>query len=303
MPYSVLLVKQDMTRLYRILGYGWLHYLSLCFLLNTAQAQTIEAIPNHSGTGFLVSHDGYVLTANHVVSSCIGPISVHSDTLAIKTRLVAADTSLDIALLKIVPPLTMSHIMYFRPLAQALAIGDSVVVAGFPSNAWTGDIFISFRTDQGKISRLDTVPNFKNRIFMSDAAGTAPVGAPGYSGGPVLDGSGNVIGLISAGTCGNERCIEGFKRVEATAANIRTVEQMAAFDAALRPYTDTTIAIALPALRQFLDTYRVPYMEQPSTTAATTERITEMSEAIINVRCAVSKQNGIGSPMMAPPNP
>ncbi|NBO18128.1 MAG: serine protease, partial [Proteobacteria bacterium] len=77
--------------------------VAACALLCAAPASALpdKKLSYAVGTGFYVTHEGHILTANHVVANCAGPISVHGRLVVIKAKLVAADAEHDLALLKI----------------------------------------------------------------------------------------------------------------------------------------------------------------------------------------------------------
>jgi len=65
----------------------------------TSPAQ--EKLINVTGTGFVVSSDGHIVTNNHVISECVG--DVHGDLVgesAAKLRVVSTDETNDLALLQ-----------------------------------------------------------------------------------------------------------------------------------------------------------------------------------------------------------
>jgi len=78
-----------------------------------------------TGTGFVVSRQGHILTNYHVIES------VHSTVEGRTTRMavVGTDSENDLAVLKLSPPL--SSIVRFRE-GRTIRPGDGVVVVGFP---------------------------------------------------------------------------------------------------------------------------------------------------------------------------
>ncbi|MBY0407862.1 MAG: serine protease, partial [Rickettsiales bacterium] len=55
--------------------------LALCALYTEALANKNNKLSYAVGTGFYVTHDGYLITANHVIANCSGPISVHGQLM------------------------------------------------------------------------------------------------------------------------------------------------------------------------------------------------------------------------------
>ncbi len=171
--------------------------------------------PKASGTGFIVTTDGHVLTAYHVVEEATD-IIVHTRKLKFAARLVKADKTNDIALLKIIgafapTPTNATTLLAtgtrlnrptskgpllgvtsnFRPLTVATKdgakLGDAVSTLGFPN------IQIQGREPKFTRGEINSLAGIKDdaRYFQI----SAPV-QPGNSGGPLLDGSGQVIGMV-----------------------------------------------------------------------------------------------------------
>ena len=131
-----------------------------------------------TGTGFIVSADGYVLTNNHVVAGCS---EVHIKPLVVPV--VAQDAGLDLALLKV--GAKFKHFATFRD--GEIRKGETVVVAGFPL---PGVLASDLKITTGTVSGLAGPGNNKNLMQLS-----APV-QKGNSGGPLLDLSGHLVGVV-----------------------------------------------------------------------------------------------------------
>lgn len=138
--------------------------------------------PFASGTGFVVSADGHVLTNNHVVDGCREMRVGDTEVLDV----VATDKSADLAVLKLhrqrAAAASFRDGSYARP-------GEDVVVLGYPLHGLLGaDAIVT----TGIINALAGIRNDRRLIQIS-----APV-QPGNSGGPVLDSSGNIVGVVVA---------------------------------------------------------------------------------------------------------
>ena len=136
-----------------------------------------------TGTGFFVSQQGYILTNYHVIGGCV----------ALKTRInaaqpiipVAQDEGNDLALLKAAQPV----VGFATFSAGPVRVGQSVMVVGYPLR---GLLSSGANVTTGNISAI-AGPNDDTGLLQI----TAPV-QPGNSGGPLLDQSGNVIGVVVA---------------------------------------------------------------------------------------------------------
>jgi S1-C subfamily serine protease len=146
----------------------------------TAKPRTTARKPaKHStGTGFIVSADGYILTNNHVAA---GYVEIHIKPLVVPV--VGRDAKLDLALLKV--GANFKNFATFRD--GAIRKGETVVVAGFP----LPDLLASdLKITTGTVSGLAGPGNNLTLLQLS-----APV-QKGNSGGPLLDLSGHVVGVV-----------------------------------------------------------------------------------------------------------
>jgi len=229
------------------------------------------------GTGFYVTHDGYLLTANHVVANCSGPISVHGRLMVLKAKVIASDPEHDIALLKIVvPDVNIPHITTFRTLTQPLKTGEPVIVTGYPSESMNGE-FAEFITNDAKITNTKSHIGDNSQFMFTYAAKS------GFSGGPVLDASGNVLGMTASATCTSTTCMEGFKKTfSMRASNVEEIEKL---EETIAKHVDTNIAASLSIIFHFLESNKITYQEGQATGAPNATRIGEIAQSIANVRC------------------
>ncbi len=146
-----------------------------------------------AGSGFIVTPDGYAMTNSHVVS---GARKIRVRTPAGETALaqvVGDDPATDLAVIKLdTGSLATQPIAYLavdgrltpRVGQLAVAIGNPL---GFESTVSTGVISALGRSLRGK----------GNRLIDGVIQHTAPLN-PGNSGGPLLDGTGRVLGVNTA---------------------------------------------------------------------------------------------------------
>lgn len=131
-----------------------------------------------AGTGCIVTSDGLILTGSHVVEKSTSiDVTTHNGQ-TYKAKFVAQmGKNKDLALIKIEPKKPLQVVSFGD--SEEVRVGQKVLTIGNPfgfSNTLT----------QGIISRIDYV---KNR-FQTDAAIN-----PGCSGGPLLNSTGEVIGI------------------------------------------------------------------------------------------------------------
>jgi len=147
------------------------------------------------GSGFIIHPDGYILTAQHVVDKA-KEIEVRlADLQRVHAKLIASDSQVDLALLKIdteraLPVLSLGD-------SDAIRVGELAVVFGYPfgreSSMSLGIISRAGRTYEDSAGY---------ELIQTDAGAYA-----GGSGGPLLNPKGHVIGMI---TMASERGSMGF---------------------------------------------------------------------------------------------
>ena len=136
-----------------------------------------------SGSGVVVAQ-GLALTNNHVVARC-SSIDVLLAGQRYPARVRKNDASTDLALLEALGLPAVS----IPGLRNRAAIGEAVMVAGFPlQGVLSSDLIVT----DGIVNSLSGLANNTTQMQVS-----APV-QPGNSGGPLLDRSGNLVGLVVA---------------------------------------------------------------------------------------------------------
>lgn len=132
-----------------------------------------------TGTGFYVAPDGYLVTNAHVVQSC-KRVTLKSGAVL---QVLDVQGDQDLALLK---GETAGPVLSIRD-GRGVRLAEDLLVAGFPLG---GILSSGINVTVGTVSALLGIGDDENRFQF-----TAPV-QPGNSGGPVLDMSGNVIGVV-----------------------------------------------------------------------------------------------------------
>jgi serine protease Do len=154
-----------------------------------------------SGSGFIISPEGYVVTNHHVAGNATRLVCVLPDNEEIEATLVGTDPLSDIAVLK----LDTSHRKEFPAVewgdSSAVAVGDTVLAMGSP-------LALSHAVTRGVVSSTKlTIPTMLRRRGPVLELDGEDVGAlvrwighdaqiyPGNSGGPLVDLQGKVIGV------------------------------------------------------------------------------------------------------------
>jgi S1-C subfamily serine protease len=151
------------------------------------------------GTGMIISKRGLVVTNNHVIAAAVngGTITVtrSGTTKSEAATLVGTNPVDDVALIRINNASNLTPVTFGN--SNKLEVGDSLVAIGNALGLAAGTPTVT----SGIVSALgrtvtagtDTSTETLNNMIQTDAAIN-----PGNSGGPLLDSSGNVIGMNTA---------------------------------------------------------------------------------------------------------
>ena len=138
------------------------------------------------GTGFFVTAQGHLLTNNHVIDQCAALTVEATNGASALAEPVATDPSFDLAIVRTsLPPPAVAA---FRS-PGALAAGERADLVGYPTQ---GVAPITPFFTKGNVHELpNRLPDPIRFLIKGDVRG-------GNSGGPVLDHTGTVIGVIFA---------------------------------------------------------------------------------------------------------
>lgn len=201
------------------------------------------------GTGFAVNRRGDVVTNHHVVDGCT-QIAVFGSAGQQKVEIIAEDGQNDLAVV--------------GPIKQAVAsltlggdrpkLGQSAIVVGFPLH---GILASSLNVTTGSVSALAGLEDDTRMIQI-----TAPV-QPGNSGGPLLDQTGAVMGVVSSK-------LDVLRTAELTGDLPQNVN----------------FAIRASTLRAFLDANGIEYATHPGGTSLDTVSVAEQAKkAVVRIEC------------------
>ncbi|GAA3548648.1 hypothetical protein GCM10022222_35300 [Amycolatopsis ultiminotia] len=176
-----------------------------------------------SGTGIVLSPDGVVLTNNHVVEGSVVVKATLSGGRSYDASVLGYDRAHDLAVLKLsgadgLTPATLGDSGQVKPADQVLAVGNAVGTGAAPSSAvgrvtGLGRSITAYDENTGAGETLQG-------LIQTDADILS-----GYSGGPLADPAGRVIGVDTAAGAGyefdaGERPHEGFAIPITPAADI-----------------------------------------------------------------------------------
>ena len=141
-----------------------------------------------TGTGFVVDGKGNIVTAAHVVDGASSITVKFQDGTTRTAKLLGKDNATDVAVLSVDPSGLTLH---------PLALGSSAGLGVGDQLAAIGDPFTYERSmSTGIVSGLDRTISAPNGFTVAHAIQTDAALNPGNSGGPVLDASGKVIGIV-----------------------------------------------------------------------------------------------------------
>ena len=134
-----------------------------------------------TGTGFVINKY-YVVTAEHVLEDC-NAVSIRHGNQEIDAQTVAGDVSNDLGLIRLQKPI--GNTAKLRG-GNRIRLGEMVANYGYPL---FGQLSTSATITEGNINNLSGAGN-DSTVLQFDAPTQ-----PGNSGGPLLDSSGNVVGV------------------------------------------------------------------------------------------------------------
>lgn len=142
-----------------------------------------------SGSGFVITKDGYIVTNYHVISGATDVEVTFDDGSTYTAQVIGGDEDYDIAVIKVDPgevelqPVVIGN-------SDSLLVGDDVIAIGNPLGELT------FSMSEGIVSCLNREINVDGTPFNMIQI-TAAVNS-GNSGGPLFNIYGEVVGIVSA---------------------------------------------------------------------------------------------------------
>ena len=230
------------------------------------QAAEVPAKPEitGSGSGFVVSRTGEILTSLHAVERCVAGATITFGDISRHAMVQAHDTDNDLALLVVdseescawwspTCSAVFDRLASFSELPRA-SLGAEVAVAGYPLK---GLLAPTLNVTRGNVSSLTGLGNEAKWLQIS-----APVQS-GNSGGPVLDNAGNVIGVVTA-------------KLNA----VRTAQETGDVP------QNVNFALKGAIVRSFLEIHGIEYSRQPSDEALTPEDLATLAHGFtVAVTC------------------
>ncbi len=149
---------------------------------NQVEPRSETPVVKASGTGFIITTNGYIVTARHVIADA-KQVKIMTRGGYVTAEIVQEDKYNDIAILK-----ANGH---FRPISLGtiakIKLGDPVFTIGFPNTSIQG---ISPKLTKGEISSVAGAHDDPRHYQISVQV------QPGNSGGALIDSKGNVVGIV-----------------------------------------------------------------------------------------------------------
>lgn len=195
-----------------------------------------QRVERGTGSGFVISPNGVILTNAHVVNGADTVTVVMKDGRSLRGKVLGQDSVTDVAVVKVeatnLPAVTLGDSEQLRPGEWAIAIGNPL---GLDNTVTAGIISAT-----GRSSAQVGVPDKRVGFIQTDAAIN-----PGNSGGPLLNQRGEVIGMNTAIIGGAQGL--GFAIPINTARRI--ADQLIATGKVDHPYLGIQMATITPSLK------------------------------------------------------
>lgn len=208
-----------------------------------------------SGTGFFVSNRGHIITNAHVVKGC-RDVSVRGAVPKATGKVLALDEEHDLALIQTqtMPP----SVAVISQAEYRINPGDQVTVIGYPQEHGVTGLY---DVKQARVTDLKGPLNEPHWIQFSDSA------QQGNSGGPLLDASGYVIGVVTGKA----------QRIQSVAGGREEI------------VSQSDVAVSLPVLKKFMETQKVYFRASTPGARLSSSRIeNKASNFIVNIHCDIT---------------
>ncbi len=155
--------------------------------------------PTNSGSGVIISQDGYIVTNHHVINGAQKIEVLFSDNRVFQAKLIGTDPSTDLALLK-VEVQNMNYLVFGN--SDSLQVGEWVMAIGNPFRLQST---VTAGIVSAKARNINLLENQGIESFIQTDAAINP----GNSGGALINTRGDLVGICSA-ILSNSGRYEGF---------------------------------------------------------------------------------------------
>ncbi len=194
-------------------------------------------LPTSTGSGAIISPDGYIVTNNHVIADALNLRVLFADGTTHDAKLIGTDPLNDVAVIQVTD--AVPTVMALGD-SDALRQGETVVAIGSPLGSYRNTVTV------GVVSAL-------NRNVGSDAPeGLIQTDAAinhGNSGGPLLNTRGEIIGLntlVVRGSATSQDTAEGLGFAVPSAIVRKVAEQLIAYGEVRYPFLGISYGMVTP---------------------------------------------------------
>ncbi len=144
--------------------------------------------PYATGSGFIISSDGYIVTNNHVISNAEEILVGTPDGTEHNGKIIGQDPATDLSVIKIYAD---SHKSVVFGNSDRLQVGQIAIALGNPYG-------FQYSVTAGVVSALGRTLRTESGRLIDDVIQTDAALNPGNSGGPLVNSAGEVIGVNTA---------------------------------------------------------------------------------------------------------
>jgi serine protease Do len=188
-------------------------------------------IQQGSGSGVIISKDGYIVTNNHVIAGASKIEVVLNDKRVYTAEVIGTDPSTDIALLKINEN-ELPYLNYGN--SDLLKVGEWVLAVGNPFNL-NSTVTAGIISAKGRNNIIEGRKNPIESFLQTDAAVN-----PGNSGGALVNTNGDLVGINTA-IASNNGAYQGYSFAVPVNIVKKVVGDLAEFGAVQRAYIGVAI--------------------------------------------------------------
>jgi 2-alkenal reductase len=196
-------------------------------------------MPSSTGSGAIISPDGYIVTNNHVIADALSLRVLYADGTSHEAELIGTDPLNDIAVIRVTD--AVPAVMTLGD-SDALRQGEPVVAIGSPLGDYRNTVTV------GVVSALnrnvgDGAPE---GLIQTDAAINQ-----GNSGGPLLNARGEIVGLntlVVRGSAATSDTAQGLGFAVPSVIVRKVAEQLIAYGEVRYPFLGITYGMVTPAI-------------------------------------------------------
>lgn len=208
-----------------------LNYDPFAELLFGPQKRQQNYVQQGSGSGVIISDDGYIVTNNHVISGADEIEVTLNDRRTYSAEIVGADASTDVALIRI-----KEKGLPFLPYGNSdgVKVGEWVLAVGNPFNL-NSTVTAGIISAKGRNNILDGNKRPIESFIQTDAAVN-----PGNSGGALVNTNGELVGINTA-IASNNGAYQGYSFAVPVNIVKKVVSDMVEFGTVQRAYMGVSI--------------------------------------------------------------